>query len=733
MGDFQKSRRDFIKTVGCLSVGFSFVGPGCFANNNEQHKYSNKNNTPVPDQSQIDSWLRVLENGRIEIITGKMELGQGIKTAIMQVAAEELQTDLGMVDIVIAETGYTPNEGYTAGSRSIESSAMSVRFAAATAREELLSLASKKLNVDVGQLEIKNAKIKSPDEEITFFELLDGQQIKGKIKQSVEVRGKTVRQIVGKSVPRQDIEDIIRAKPFYVHDLRFPDMVHARVIRPASYTSKLVSFDEFSVNDHPGLLKLVQIGSFLGVITEDEFQAVQLKEKAEKIAKWTSEDNLPSDVPLQDHIKTLPVSSEVDEKRGNWEEGIKNAAIRYTAKYFKPYIMHASNGPSCAVAIYKNDNLDVWTHSQGVYPLRRSLSSMLQISEDNIHVKGVPGSGCYGHNGADDVAAEAALLAINYPGKHIRLQWSREDEHGWEPYGTAMIMEIQAGISESGKIQGWKYDLWSDGHSTRPGGNANSLLPARFIDKGFGVPGVGYKGGAVRNALPYYTIDNLMIQSHIFQGPLRNSALRGLGAYANVFAIESFIDELALMAGKDPLDFRLIHLEDERAKECLMRLRQKVTIKPDEGEGIGFAFSRYKNSASYCAVAAYVNVNRDNGDVKVKKMWSVTDAGEIINPDGIKNQVEGGMLQSASWALIEEVKFDKQHITSTNWETYPIMRAMDAPEIEVEVIEKTTEPPLGVGETAQGPATAAILNAVFNATGIRIRELPINNKLLIKS
>ncbi|MEJ2005290.1 MAG: molybdopterin-dependent oxidoreductase, partial [Cyclobacteriaceae bacterium] len=329
----------------------------------------------------------------------------------------------------------------------------------------------------------------------------------------------------------------------------------------------------------------------------------------------------------------------------------------------------------------------------------------------------------YGHNGADDVAAEAALIAKNVPGKHIRLQWMREDEHGWEPYGTAMLMKLKAGVDADGKITGWTYDLWSYGHSTRPHGNAGSLLPARYMEHSSPAPEGGFRGGATRNAVPYYELTDFELNSHIFSGPLRFSALRGLGAYANIFAIECFMDELAELSGKDPFEFRLSHLSDKRAAECLVRLRSRISsVQPSADEAIGIAFSRYKNSASYCAVAALVSVEEN---FRIRRMWAVVDSGEVINPDGLKNQIEGGMIQSASWALMEEVKFDKTHITSLNWNSYPILRFPEVPLVEVEIIDRPDEPPLGAGEAAQGPATAAIVNAVSRASGRRYRRLPL--------
>jgi CO/xanthine dehydrogenase Mo-binding subunit len=343
----------------------------------------------------------------------------------------------------------------------------------------------------------------------------------------------------------------------------------------------------------------------------------------------------------------------------------------------------------------------------------------------------VPGSACYGHNGADDAAADTALLALACPGKHVRLQWMREDEHSWEPYGSAMVMEVEALLDSSGKISHWKYALWSDTHGTRPGGNPANLLPARYLEKPFKERPSGFSSGAYRNAAPYYSIPNQQVEAHFFNGPLRVSSLRSLGAYGNLFAIESFIDELAEKAGKDPYEFRLLNLEDERAKEVIRKLRSLTKGQAAPHTGMGIAFCRYENTEAYCAVAARVAVNAKNGEVQVQKMWAAIDAGEVINPDGIKNQIEGGMIQSASWTLQEEVQFDEKHITSRHWGSYPIFRFSQVPEVEVAVLDHPAEKPFGAGEAAQGPAAAAIANAVYHACGKRVRYLPVKSFLRI--
>ncbi|WP_339715290.1 molybdopterin cofactor-binding domain-containing protein [uncultured Kriegella sp.] len=725
------TRRDFIKQLGYISVGFSMVGTVGLANGGFLASDKIDLLKGLPEKNQINAWLQILENGKIRVLSGKIELGQGIRIAIAQMAAEELNTDLDLIEVNIAETGVTPNEGFTAGSSSIVSSAMSVRKAAAAAREIILKMASEKWGIGISKLQLRDGQVIGPKQEIALYALFEGKQIEETIASVTEYKGKTIRKYVGQPIPRKDIDAMVRGQEVFVQDLRFPNMVHARVVRPPSYTARLTSFNEAEFRKSPNLLKLIRKGSFLGVLAKDEYQAIQLMEKAKRLAKWNAPESLPDNINLKEYLKMLPADVEIHEKKGDSETSLKQSKNRLSASFFKPYLMHAANGPSCAVALFKEGELYVWTHSQGVYPLRRTLAKLLKMAEETVHLKAVPGSGCFGQNGANDAATEAALIALEYPGKHVRLQWTREDENGWEPYGTAMIVELQAGLDERGKIEGWNCDIWSDGHSNRPNGNPNTLLPAQFLEEGYGHPGIGYRGGAVRNAIPYYDIPDLKVETHIFQGPLRASSLRGLGTYTNVFAIESFMDELARMSNSDPIEFRIRHSTDERSVVCMRKLEQKlIGISLKDGEGLGHAFSRYKNNAAYCAMAAHVHVNEITGNVQVKKMWAVVDAGETINPDGLKNQMEGGMIQSASWALKEEVRFDALHVTSLDWNSYPIFRFPDVPEVEVEVIDRIDQPPMGAGEAAQAPATAAIVNAIFDAVGVRIRELPVSKELI---
>ncbi|MGV3559945.1 molybdopterin cofactor-binding domain-containing protein [Larkinella arboricola] len=719
------SRRDFLKTAGCLSIGFSFACHPLSAA--PQPPLQDSLPGPLRQQPQINAWLEVLENGRVRVLTGKLELGQGIRTAIAQVAAEELDMDPNQVEVHLAETGRTPHEGYTAGSGSIENSAMSVRYAAAAARQKLLALAAQRWNKPVEQLRLGDGKIEGGKDQLTFAQLLNGTQLTDEVRLPVMLKPKSEYRWVGKAVPRADIEKMVRAEPVYVQDLRLPGMVHARVVRPLAYGARLRSFDEAALKKAvPGILKTVINGNFVGIITTEEYEAVQAQLVAREQPKWETTKPLPDNQNLAESIKKLPSKSRTVKETGDVKTLEASGGSSLKARYFKPYHMHGSIGPSCAVALYQDGKLHIWTHSQGVYPLQEAVKKMLNLPTEAVHVVGVPGSGCYGHNGADDVAADAALLAMAYPGKPVRLQWSRDDEHGWEPYGSAMQMEAEARLDASGRITHWRYDVWTDSHSTRPGGEPGNLLAARSIEKPFSQPSSGYSGGGYRNSEPYYAIPNLKVDAHFFEGPLRVSALRSLGAYGNVFAIESFMDELAEKAGKDPLEFRLRHLEDERAIAVVKKLQELTrSEKGKPGEGIGYAFSRYKNVATYCAVAARVLADPKTGKVQVLKMWSVIDAGEVINLDGVKNQTEGGMIQAASWTLKEEVQFDKQHVSSRDWASYPIFRFSDVPETEVVVINRPDEKPLGAGEAAQGPTAAALVNAIYRACGQRIRHLPV--------
>jgi len=466
-------------------------------------------------------------------------------------------------------------------------------------------------------------------------------------------------------------------------------------------------------------------GSFVGVITEREYQAVKAVDFLRNHSEWTVGSFFPDQKDLFTHIKSIADPSQSIRNDGDVNAGFGGNKT-FKAAYTKPYLKHGSMGPACGIAIYDGDILHIWSHSQGIYPMRKAIAGMLKMEVDKIHVIAVPGAGCFGHSTADDAAADAAILAMNYPRKHIRVQWSREDEHTWDPFGTAMIMELEASLGEDGKIIAWKSEVWTDSHSMRPNDEPATLLDTRYLENPIELKSRGYLGGGHRNADPYYSIPNMQVNAHYFDGPLRVSSLRSLGSYTNIFSIESFMDELAEKAGKDPLEFRLAHLEDERAIAVVHKVREMCGDEVlKEGEGIGFAFSRYKNTAAYSALGAKVWVDKTTGEVQIKKMWAAVDVGEIINLDGITNQIEGGMIQAASWTLKEQVTFTQEEITSTDWSSYPIFRFSEISEVEVVMINRPDRPAEGGGEVSMPPTGAAIANAVYNASGKRIYDLPI--------
>jgi CO/xanthine dehydrogenase Mo-binding subunit len=396
--------------------------------------------------------------------------------------------------------------------------------------------------------------------------------------------------------------------------------------------------------------------------------------------------------------------------------------------------MHASIGTSAAIATLGADGVMlIQTHSQSVFETALAISKMLGMAPDKVRCQHLQGAGCYGHNLADDAAADAALLAAAVPGKTVRLQYTRAQEHLWEPYGSAMVIQTQAGLDEQGNVLDWDLQLWSTPHGTRPSGEPGNLLSARYLAKPFAMPLPVNAGGpnyaADRNAIALYDFPGHQVLTHfITEMPLRASSTRGLGAYANVFAIESFIDELAFAAQVDPVAYRLRYLKDERARDALVKAAEKfgwATWRKTEGRGRGIGFARYKNIAGYCAVAMEVEVNRQTGRIRVIRAVASSDTGQVVNPDGVMNQIEGGMIQSLSWSLKEEVKFDDTKVLSNDWSSYPILTFSEVPPIEVVLIDRPGAPFLGTGEASQGPTSAALANAVFDATGVRFRRLPL--------
>ena len=725
------SRRQFIKTMGRLAIALPAI-PACISKEIPLQEMVNETLEQLPGSLRrtpgINAWLEVLEDGTVRIFSGKVELGQGIRNAVRQVAAEELFMDLTKVEVVLAETGVTPNEGYTAGSGSIQNSAMAVRYAAAAAREQLLAMAAEQWQIPVDQLYFSNGFIGTRDrkQKISLSEVLQGRQLEGEVPLEIKVKPKSEYQFVGKPVKRADIRDMVKGTATYIHDLELTDMVHARVLRPVNYRSELLEFDEDAFKKEAiGVLQTVRNGNFLAVITEREYDAERALLLLQKYSRWSRPAVSPPQDELQEYIKKIAQPPEIP----HGKEAVIDpdaAAITLQANYFKPYTMHAALGTACGLAQYDGEILTVWSHSQGIYPMREAIAAMLRMPAEKIHIISSPGSGAYGHTVADDAAADAAVLAMALPGTPVRVRWSRADEHRWEPYGSAMIMELEAGVGSDGKLSFWRSNIWTDSHSTRPNKEAGTVLAARYLEDAQPMQARGYLGGGHRNGDPYYSIPNMQVLAHYFDGPLRVSSLRSLGSYANIFAIETFMDEIAEKAGQDAITFRLQHLEDQRAIDVIKRVQDMISgVEAPAGTGIGFAFCRYKNHAAYCAMAAQVKVDPTSGAIDLQKMWAATDVGEIINPDSMRNQVQGGIIQAIGWTLMEEVRFDEYGITSSDWKTYPVPRLKDAPPIEVALIDRPSEAVMGGGEASVPPVAAAICNGIYRAGGPRIYRLPI--------
>jgi CO/xanthine dehydrogenase Mo-binding subunit len=721
-------RRRVLAAGGSLTLAFAFRVAW-----SQDETPLNKGKLPgsLEKEPMLDAWIRIEADNRITVFTGKAELGQGIRTALLQVAAEELVVAPARIELVMADTARTPNEGYTAGSHSLQDSGTALRYAAAQARTVLLEMAGRRFGLEPAALSVADGAIRAPDgRRASYGELLAGRQLHLRADGVAAPRDPRAHTAVGKSVQRVDIPAKVMGGAAYVQDLRLPGMVHGRVVRPPAPGARLLDVDTATVARLPGVLKVLRDGRFLAVIADGEYRAVKAAASLARASRWELPASLPDIAEPAALVRTLPTQPVTILERGS--TGTPGRVLR--ASYTKPFQLHASIGPSCAVAQLEAGRYTVWTHSQGVYPLRQALAELLGVDKAAIRCIHTEGSGCYGHNAADDVAADAALLARALPGRPVRVQWMREDEHGWEPFGPAMLTNVQATLDANGAIADWQYEVWSPPHNTRPG-KAGNLLAATHLEKPFAPdtpkPSPQPEGSGDRNAIPLYAIPNARVV-HRFQpsAPLRTSALRSLGAYCNVFSIESFMDELAHAVGADPVAFRLRHLQDARAADVVREAARRFgwdAWQPTPRRGRGFAFARYKNLAAYCAIALEVEVARETGLVRVNRAVAAVDCGEVVNPDGVRNQIEGGLIQSASWTLLERVRCDRQQVLTRDWGGYPILRFNQVPErLEVHLLDRPGQPFLGTGEAAQGPSAAAIANAVFDTCGLRLRDLPLD-------
>jgi CO/xanthine dehydrogenase Mo-binding subunit len=683
----------------------------------------------------LSQWLRIASEGTVTVTSGKVEIGQGILTALAQIAAEELDVSLGRVRLVPAATPSSPNEGVTSGSLSVQDSGTALRHACAEARAIYLTEAAAELGAEVDSLKVEDGAISAPNgRQTSYWALADDALLDREATGTVAPKPPSAYRIVGQSTPRVDLPDKVFGVPRFIHDLVLPGMLYGQVVRPASRAARLLSVDDAAVSAMPGVTGVVRDGSFLGVLAEREEIAVKAAQALAESAKWEERDTLPDPANLPAWLRAAPHESKVLDDRVAEVKPARTLSATYT----RPFSAHASIGPSCALAQWQGyESVTVWSHSQGIYNLRADLALALGLAPEAVTVRHVEGAGCYGHNPADDVALDAALLARAADERPVRVLWSREDELGWAPFGPTMAVDVSAALDASGNIVQWTLENYSNGHSSRPGrADKPALLAAGHLAKPFEMP-VAINppmpaGGSERNALPLYEFPGRRIVCHrVLDMPLRASALRSLGAVANVFAIESFMDELAHAAGADPVEYRLRHLVDPRGRSVIEAAARRANWRAwnkAEGRGHGIGFAKYKNLGAYCAVVAEVEAEQE---IRVRRLVIAVDVGLVVNPDGVANQLEGGAIQAASQALKEAVRFDRRRVLSNTWEEYPILRFSEVPEVVVEIVNRPNERSVGAGEGAAGPTAAAIGNAVFDALGVRVRDLPITPERIV--
>lgn len=720
---FSISRRGLLQGAGALTLTFA-IPSGVLA------QAAKKLPVNLERNANLSSWIRVHADGKITLLIGKVELGQGTVTAAAQIAADELQIDFSRLNVISGDTFEGPNEGTTAGSGSAPGCLPAVHQAAAEVRHILVKMAANKLGVDAGSLTVSDGIISNGAQSVSYWELVDGLNLNVEPTGEAELISMDQHKYIGQSVPRLDLPSKINGQPIFVQEMHPEGVVYGAIARPPTYKSSLISADLGPIEAMAGVIKVVRNGSLLGVIASRQETAWAAASALSKSAQW----NVESDLPGHDGIFEWLENAKSEEKE-LVNEGSQDAPVSRVLEstFYRPYQMHGSIGPSAAIAEMGADGImTVHSHSQATFAAADTVADFLGMDKEKVRCIHTHGSGCYGHNMADDAAVDAAWLASHMPGTPVKLQYSREEEHKWEPYGSAMMMKARAGLDDKGGVVTWNMEIWSTPHSTRPGGQARRVLSARYIDpplemdepKDGGPPNYS----AARNGIPLYSFDNTRVSTHFVpEMPIRVSATRGLGAYANAFAIESFIDEIAAEANADPLEFRLRYLKDPRAVDVLNKTAEIFgwnDWKPRKNVGRGIAFAQYKNLQAYCAVAVEVQVTPRNGKVRVLRVASAADCGHLVAPDNVANQIEGGIIQSLSWTMKEEVKFDDTSVLSTDWASYPILTFSEVPPIEVELINRPGFNYLGTAEASQEQVAPAVAAAIYDATGARMRRLP---------
>jgi CO/xanthine dehydrogenase Mo-binding subunit len=686
----------------------------------------------IVNNRRMSKWLAFQPDRTVKLAVGKVEIGQGVLTALTQIAAEELDVAMDRFSIVSGDTADAPDEGSTSGSQSIEVSGRSVRLVTAELRARIIERLARRLNCSPSDIAVDDGSFLMDDEPTghDYWNFAGDPDFSDDITGTVKPKDPAAYKVVGHPVPRKDLEAKVSGAAF-IHDIVRPGMLHARVLRQPARGATLASFDEAAVRRAArGDFRVVRVANFVAFVGEDETVVQRAAVAAPAHAKWENVRQLTPDQQEAAWFATQPAD---DRLVGDPILGTIEGEV-VTATYSRPFVSHAAMAPSCGLAEYRDGHLQVWSHTQGVYPLRNALAGILGLTHEQVTVRHAHGAGCYGHNGADDAALDAAVIAMQLPGHCIRVQWRREEEFGFEPVSTAHMTRIKAVLDAAGKPIDWTCEVWAGSHVQRPvyGGNmlAHDAMPAPPPAPKPNDPPESNGGGGTRNGIPLYDFPAKRIVHHLaLATPVRTSSLRGLGALPNVFALECFVDELAEKAGVDPVAWRLAHVSDPRARRLIESVAERsgwASRGPGgEGRGVGIAWARYKNKAAYAAVAVEIEVDQE---VHVRRAWIAADAGLVINPDGAANQLEGGLIHAVSMTLKEQVKFDGDGITTLDWDSYPILKFSEVPEISTVIVHAPNEPTLGMGECTFGPTAAAIGNAVKHALGIRIRDMPLTRE-----
>jgi nicotinate dehydrogenase subunit B len=724
------SRREFLQGTGALVVGFAFgTAPSAGVAAPADGMGLAPPRPLIP--GAVDGFIEIGGNGRVTLFSGKVDLGQGLPTALRQMAAEELGVPFDRVDIVTGDTALTPDQGSTGGSQGVKSGGMQIRHAAATARQALLKLGAERLQAPIDDVEAADGAVRlrsDPRREVSYAALIGDRRFGLASDPKAPLTEPAKFTVIGQPAQREDIPGKVTGRFTYMQDVRVPGMLHARTIRPPAIGAELVSVDAGSLNGLPGNPRAVRLQNFLAVVADSEWGAI--RGARELKAEWTAPTPLPEQEKLYEHVRATPVVR--DDVLG--EAGDVRAATgvkTLTALYQWPIQTHGSIGPSCGVADVTHESAIVWTASQGTHRFRTTFARLLGLAPEKVRLVYVEGSGCYGMNGHEDAAIEAALLS-QLLARPVRVQWMREDEHGWDPKGPPQMLELRAALDADGRIVVWDSQTWLP-EATKGLPNIPLLAPeAAGLDQ----PRGESPGQVQQNAKPPYVIPNLRVVAHWLKDtPLRPSHLRAPGRMANILANEAFMDELAAAAGADPLAFRLRHLSDKRGIELLTRTAARANwvarTSPDPAaaqaataRGRGLTYIQYNNAETYVAMVLELEVERASGAIKVTRIVVGHDCGLAVNPDGARNQIEGAVLQSVSRALHEEITFDRSRVTSVDWSTYRLLTFPEMPDIEHEFVQRLDQPPWGVGEPATTLAAAAISNAVFDAVGVRLRRAP---------